>query len=144
VRRTSQPAVAPDASCQCFKLADSADQFSAGGCCRLRHGRQRTKVADTRSGGGHAPAFHKLIALKVLCHRIFERKFPRKLQLFAPTKPPKEAAGAVLGYGRVSREGQGLAQQRAAVRAAGCARLFEEKASGGCNSTRRSQSSDPR
>lgn len=51
---------------------------------------------------------------------------------------------AVLGYGSVSREGQDLAQQRAALRAAGCARLFEEKASGGCNSTRRSQSSDPR
>ena len=98
MRRTSQPAVAPDASCQCFELAGSADQFSAGGCCRLRHGHQRTK----------------------------------------------EAAGAVLGYGRVSREGQDLAQQRAALRAAGCARLFEEKASGGCNSTRRSQSSDPR
>jgi hypothetical protein len=37
----------------------------------------------------------------------------------------------VLGYGRVSREGQDLAQQRAALRAAGCTRLFEEKASGG-------------
>jgi DNA invertase Pin-like site-specific DNA recombinase len=37
----------------------------------------------------------------------------------------------VLGYGRVSREGQDLAQQRAALRAAGCGRLFEEKASGG-------------
>src|SRR3954464_2434366 len=39
--------------------------------------------------------------------------------------------GTVLGYGRVSREGQDLAQQRAALRAAGCDRLFEEKASGG-------------
>ena len=48
------------------------------------------------------------------------------------TKAPKPtAAGAVLGYGRVSREGQDLAQQRAALRAAGCSRLFEEKASGG-------------
>ena len=37
----------------------------------------------------------------------------------------------MLGYGRVSREGQDLAQQRAALRAAGCGRLFEEKASGG-------------
>jgi len=45
--------------------------------------------------------------------------------------PTKQAAGAVLGYGRVSREGQDLAQQRAARRAAGCTRLFEEKASGG-------------
>ena len=62
----------------------------------------------------------------------------------APATAPKQTAGAVLGYGRVSREGQDLAQQRAALRAAGCARLFEEKASGGCNSTRRSQSSDPR
>ena len=41
------------------------------------------------------------------------------------------ATGAVLGYGRVSREGQDLAQQRAALRAAGCSRLFEEKAFGG-------------
>src|SRR6476620_9561820 len=48
------------------------------------------------------------------------------------TKAPKPtAARAVLGYGRVSREGQDLAQQRAALRAAGCSRLFEEKASGG-------------
>jgi DNA invertase Pin-like site-specific DNA recombinase len=39
--------------------------------------------------------------------------------------------GAVLGYGRVSRDGQDLSQQRAALRAAGCSRLFEEKASGG-------------
>jgi DNA invertase Pin-like site-specific DNA recombinase len=49
----------------------------------------------------------------------------------APAKPARQAAGAILGYGRVSREGQDLAQQRAALRAAGCARLFEEKASGG-------------
>ena len=46
----------------------------------------------------------------------------------APQQPVK---GSVLGYGRVSREGQDLAQQRAALRAAGCGRLFEEKASGG-------------
>jgi hypothetical protein len=32
----------------------------------------------------------------------------------APAQPPKPTAGAVLGYGRVSREGQDLAQQRAA------------------------------
>ena len=49
-----------------------------------------------------------------------------------PNAAPKQTAtGAVLGYGRVSREGQDLAQQRAALRAAGCSRLFEEKASGG-------------
>jgi len=41
------------------------------------------------------------------------------------------ASGATLGYGRVSREGQDLAQQRAALHAAGCTRLFEETASGG-------------
>ena len=46
-------------------------------------------------------------------------------------KPPTKPAGAVLGYGRGSREGQDLAQQRAALRATGCTRLFEEKASGG-------------
>ena len=45
------------------------------------------------------------------------------------TKAPEPpATGAVLGYGRVSREGQDLAQQRVALRAAGCSRLFEEKA----------------
>src|SRR6476619_2144238 len=49
----------------------------------------------------------------------------------ASAKPAEQLAGAVLGYGRVSREGQDLAQQRAALCAAGCARLFEEKASGG-------------
>src|SRR6476619_8659916 len=49
----------------------------------------------------------------------------------ASAKPAEQLAGAVLGYGRVSREGQDLAQQRAALRAAGCGRLFEEKASGG-------------
>jgi DNA invertase Pin-like site-specific DNA recombinase len=41
------------------------------------------------------------------------------------------ASGATLGYGRVSREGQDLAQQRAALHAAGYTRLFEETASGG-------------
>src|ERR1700748_3844470 len=46
-------------------------------------------------------------------------------------KVAKKPEGAILGYGRVSREGQDLAQQRAALRAAGCTRLFEEKASGG-------------
>jgi DNA invertase Pin-like site-specific DNA recombinase len=45
--------------------------------------------------------------------------------------PKPTATDTVLGYGRVSREGQDLAQQRAALRAAGCSRLFEEKASGG-------------
>ena len=45
--------------------------------------------------------------------------------------PQQPAKGSVLGYGRVSREGQDLAQQRAALRTAGCGRLFEEKASGG-------------
>ena len=53
----------------------------------------------------------------------------RKRTFTKATKPP--AKGAVLGYGRVSREGQDLAQQRAALRAAGCTQLFEENASGG-------------
>src|SRR5271165_2880414 len=53
----------------------------------------------------------------------------RKRSFTKAPKPP--ARSAVLGYGRVSREGQDLAQQRAALRAAGCSRLFEEKASGG-------------
>lgn len=46
----------------------------------------------------------------------------------AATQP---ATGAVLGYCRVSREDQNPSQQRAALRTAGCVRLFEEKASGG-------------
>jgi DNA invertase Pin-like site-specific DNA recombinase len=58
--------------------------------------------------------------------RVLKRSFMK-----AAAKPEKQAAGAILGYGRVSREGQDLAQQRAALRAAGCTRLFEEKASGG-------------
>ena len=72
---------------------------------------------------------------------VFESEFPRKHAvpksvrkhsfMKAPAKPAKQPVGAVMGYGRVSREGQDLAQQRAALRAAGCTRLFEEKASGG-------------
>jgi DNA invertase Pin-like site-specific DNA recombinase len=54
---------------------------------------------------------------------VLKRSFTK-----APEPPAKSA---VLGYGRVSRESQDLAQQRAALRAAGCSRLFEEKASGG-------------
>ena len=57
------------------------------------------------------------------------RKAVRKRSFTKATGPP--AKGAVLGYGRVSRESQDLAQQRAALRAAGCTRLFEEKVSGG-------------
>jgi DNA invertase Pin-like site-specific DNA recombinase len=57
---------------------------------------------------------------------------PRSVHKRSFTKPTKiPTAGAILGDGRVSREGQDLAQQRAALRAVGCTRLFEEKASGG-------------
>jgi DNA invertase Pin-like site-specific DNA recombinase len=57
---------------------------------------------------------------------------PKAVHKRSFTKATKtHASGATLGYGRVSREGQDLAQQRAALRAAGCKRLFEEKASGG-------------
>ena len=78
---------------------------------------------------------------KEICHRVLKANSFRKSSLPATvrkrsfmkvtTPPAKRAPGAVLGYGRVSREGQDLAQQRAALRAAGCTRLFEEKASGG-------------
>jgi DNA invertase Pin-like site-specific DNA recombinase len=42
----------------------------------------------------------------------------------------KPASGPLIGYARVSTRGQDLAQQRAALRAAGCTRVFEEKVSG--------------
>jgi len=43
---------------------------------------------------------------------------------------PKPAAGPLIGYARVSTQGQDLAQQRAMLREAGCTRTFEEKISG--------------
>jgi DNA invertase Pin-like site-specific DNA recombinase len=42
----------------------------------------------------------------------------------------KPASGPLIGYAQVSTQGQDLAQQRAALRGAGCSRVFEEKASG--------------
>ena len=43
---------------------------------------------------------------------------------------PKSAAGSLIGYARVSTQGQDLTQQRAALRETGCTRIFEEKISG--------------
>ena len=43
---------------------------------------------------------------------------------------PKSASGPLIGYARVSTQGQALAQQRTTLREAGCTRIFEEKVSG--------------
>jgi DNA invertase Pin-like site-specific DNA recombinase len=42
----------------------------------------------------------------------------------------KPAPGPMIGYARVSTQGQDLAQQRATLRGVGCSRVFEEKVSG--------------
>jgi DNA invertase Pin-like site-specific DNA recombinase len=83
-------------------------------------------------------AITNLLPYKAILSQDYETEFPKKFAMPRAvrkrtfTKATKtHASGATFGYGRVSREGQDLAQQRSALRAAGCTRLFEEKASGG-------------
>ncbi|EQD44522.1 resolvase domain-containing protein, partial [mine drainage metagenome] len=44
--------------------------------------------------------------------------------------PRKAPAGPLIGYARVSTQGQDLAQQRATLRESGCTRIFEERSAG--------------
>jgi DNA invertase Pin-like site-specific DNA recombinase len=44
--------------------------------------------------------------------------------------PKKTTIVPLIGYARVSTQGQDLAQQRATLRQGGCTRIFEEKVSG--------------
>ena len=93
--------------------------------------RERLGPVEPVPDDGAALAAHSLVGFRQLDAReAFAHRSEARCQPFA-AKPPKQTAGPVLGYGRVSRDRQDLAQQRAALCAAGCTRLFEEKAAGG-------------